>query len=101
MNHRIASNNSSLILAGVRSMGNAEVARLLNCSESTVSELAAEGQYKLNFHTVSELLARMNLKVVSADKVCVDPKKLEQVVDMAKEYMATITTEKLFEDEGL
>ena len=100
MSQRIAAKNASLIFAGVRSMGYTEVSRVLGCSETTVCELTNTDKYKLNFHSVSDLLARMELKVVNAEMRCYDPQKIKWLIGMAKEYMRSMDEDKLeFDDE--
>lgn len=98
MSQQIAAKNKKLVFAALRSMGNAEAGRILNCSESTVTELTGD-KYKFNFSSVCELLARMNLKVVDADKRCVHPRRLEMLVEMAQHYIANMNAGDLWEDD--
>lgn len=95
MGQRTAAKNESAILAGVRSLGYSEVARLLDCAESTVSELSGPDKYKFNFRSVAALLARMGLKIVGADQMCYDPKKIEFVFWAAQQYMAQLDPKQL------
>lgn len=99
MDQRIAANSRQAIFAGVRSLGTSETARLLNCSESTVSELLSEAKYKLNFHNIADLLARMNLKIVPAGNRCLNPAKLEAILKLAEIGMDKIKASDLQELE--
>lgn len=98
MDQRITANSRSAIFNGIRSLGNAEVARLLSCSESTVSELSSEAKFKLNFHNFPDLLARMGLKIVPAANKCMNPEKLEAILKLAQIGMDKITKSDLWED---
>lgn len=84
MDQRIAANSRAAIFAGIRSLGSKEVARLLDCSESTVSELMSEAKYKLNFTNFPELLARMNCKIVPSGNRCLNPEKLDAILKLAE-----------------
>lgn len=98
MDQRIAANSRSAIFAGLRSLGTNKVAKLLNCSESTVSELSSDAKYKLNFDNFADVLNAMGLKVVPAQNRCLNPKKLEAIMMMAQIGMERLSSSELYED---
>jgi DNA-binding CsgD family transcriptional regulator len=95
MDQQIASKNRQTLFAGVRSLGNAEVARILGCSEPTVSELGAEAKYKFNFNSASELISRMGLKLVPADRTCYRQDYIDHLMFFAKQGMNNMSRETL------
>lgn len=98
MDQRIAANSKAAIFAGLRSLGTGEVARLLNCSESTVSELTGATKYKLNFDNIGDVLLRMGLKVVPAGNRCMNPERLEMLLKLAQVGMEKMTKDDLWEE---
>ena len=65
----------SAILRAIAEVGQSEIAKLINVSESTVSRRKDEWTGE-----VAEFLAASNLKVVPASHFYVDPKKLEAMM---------------------
>lgn len=73
-----ARKNRAMIFAGLSSAGQAEVARALQISESTVSKMKGD-----EIEKVSQLLAVVGLKVVPIAYRCVEPKKMEALLTLA------------------
>ena len=65
----------SAILRAIAEVGQSEIAKLINVSESTVSRRKDEWTGE-----VAEFLAASNLKVVPVSHFYVDPKKLEAMM---------------------
>lgn len=79
----------------VQGMGVA-IAAAMGVSESTVSRLKNE-----HLDDFCRLLAHAGLKVVPADRVCIDPKKLEALATIAAAAMQTTESTKrlVWEDD--
>lgn len=98
MDQRIAAKSSSLFFARLRSVGGDSVSKILGCSESTVTELSGD-KYKFNFNSMTELLARMGLKIVPAEYKCYNPEDIEHLMHFAKKGMEKTTPDSLEWDE--
>lgn len=95
MDQRIAAKSSKLFFAKLRSVGGEATSNILKCSEGTVSELSGADKYKLNFHSMCELLARMGLKIVPAEFKCYNPEDIERIMHFAKKGMEAMNPESL------
>ncbi len=79
----IARKSHSQILSGLASVGQVNVARALELSESAVSKLKSEG----DLERLSQLLSFLGLKVVPTKYRCEDPEYLAAMEMLAHRYM--------------
>lgn len=80
-----ARKNLALILTRLSSVGQAEVAKSLEVSESLISK-AKSGDLEL----VAKILARCGIKCVPSHLRCYEPKQMEAILVLAKERLAQI-----------
>ena len=72
----------SLVLQRLSSIGQAEVARQLETSESTVSRHVSE-----HLERACQILSAAGLKVVPADMQCFPPRKVAILMELARDHL--------------
>lgn len=76
----------SIIFQRLSSVGQVEVAKALDASESTVSRL------KEQTPQFAGMLARIGLKVVPAEMKCYDEKTIASILELARQRMAQLNS---------
>ena len=76
----------SLILQRLDVVKGSEVAAAIHVDESTITNLKYPDKVKINFRSISMLLAVLGLKVVPEKWVCVDAEEYEHLSYFAEKY---------------
>lgn len=90
-----ARKNLTTILSRLQSVGQVEVAKKLNVSESLISKWKSEDAER-----VAEILAHLGLKIVPESLRCYEPRQLEAILALAKARLERIESPQELEWEG-
>lgn len=77
----------SLVLQRLLSIGQAEIAKRIDTSESTVSRHVNE-----HLERACQVLAAAGLKVVPADMQCFPPRKVAILMELARDHLNQLET---------
>lgn len=83
----IARKNYSVIVQRLASVGNAAVSHALGCDESTISRMKPE-----KFQQLAEILAVLDLRIVSKDMQCFSKEDVGFFMYGARKYMESISS---------
>lgn len=85
----IARKNNTIILQRLASVGNASVSVAIGCDESTISRMKSE-----KFQQLAEILAVLDLQVVSSDMQCFSEGDVGFFMYGTKKYLEGISSPK-------
>lgn len=73
----LARTNHVHLVRGCEAAGRAALSQAMRVDESTISKLKCPDELKINFESISVMLAVMGYKIVPANHMTVDKEKLE------------------------